>query len=160
MQVGSHKVKLSRGSEMSAPAYKKHLETIVERYGHQTFLNLLGSKEGETMLSYEFNKHHRAIAKKVGRLLFHTGFPLEWTDVIIIIVSIVIALWGGSTWFGDGLSDDFALYPVQDIPLINFDYHAQCKGGKQDNLIHLKYNVEKQLSDYRFFYHDGQNAVK
>ncbi|XP_022656835.1 synaptojanin-1-like isoform X2 [Varroa destructor] len=111
VQVGSHKVKLSRGSEMSAPAYRRHLETIVERYGHQTFLNLLGSKEGETMLSNEFNKHHRAIGKK-------------------------------------------------DIPLLNFDYHAQCKGGKQDNLIHLKYNIEKQLNDYSFFYHDGQETTK
>ncbi|XP_028966400.1 synaptojanin-1 [Galendromus occidentalis] len=111
VQVGSHKVKLSRGSEMSAPAYKKHLETIVQRYGHQTFLNLLGSKEGETMLSHEFNKHHRAIAKK-------------------------------------------------DIPLINFDYHAQCRGGKQENLIHLKYNIEKQLMDYGFFYRDGDNTSK
>lgn len=111
VQVGSHKVKLSRGSEMSAPAYKKHLETIVQRYGHQTFLNLLGSKEGETMLSHEFNKHHRAIAKK-------------------------------------------------DIPLINFDYHAQCRGGKQDNLIHLKYNIEKQLADYGFFCRDGDTTSK
>lgn len=54
----------------------------------------------------------------------------------------------------------FGMTRLQDIPLLNFDYHAQCKGGKQDNLIHLKYNIEKQLNDYSFFYHDGQETTK
>lgn len=64
VQVGSHKVKMSRGPETSAPAFDKHLTLIKERYGHQAIINLLGtsligSKEGEAMLSQLFQMHHK-----------------------------------------------------------------------------------------------------
>lgn len=50
---------MSRGPETSAPAFDKHLTSIKERYGHQAIINLLGtsligSKEGEAMLSQLF----------------------------------------------------------------------------------------------------------
>ena len=50
---------MSRGPETSAPAFDKHLTLIKERYGHQAIVNLLGtsligSKEGEAMLSQLF----------------------------------------------------------------------------------------------------------
>lgn len=50
---------MSRGPETSAPAFDKHLTLIKERYGHQAIINLLGtsligSKEGEAMLSQLF----------------------------------------------------------------------------------------------------------
>lgn len=59
VQVGSHKVKLSRGFECSVAAFNKHIETLKYRYGKQAIINLLGtsligSKEGEAMLSVEF----------------------------------------------------------------------------------------------------------
>ncbi|KAJ8983083.1 hypothetical protein NQ317_007125 [Molorchus minor] len=64
VQVGSHKVRISRGYEASKPAFNRHMCTIRERYGQQVIVNLLGtsligSKEGEAMLSQEFQKHHK-----------------------------------------------------------------------------------------------------
>ncbi|KAG1708515.1 Synaptojanin-1 [Nymphon striatum] len=60
VQVGSHRVKMSRGTELSAPAFDRHLTVIKQRYGHQVIVNLLGSKEGEAMLSQMFQTHHKA----------------------------------------------------------------------------------------------------
>ncbi|XP_077979137.1 synaptojanin-1-like isoform X2 [Glandiceps talaboti] len=60
IQVGSHKVKMSRGYEASAPAFDRHLSTIKVQYGDQVIVNLLGSKEGEHMLSKAFQNHHMA----------------------------------------------------------------------------------------------------
>lgn len=64
VQVGSHKVKLSRGFESSASAFDKHLSMMKARYGNLAIVNLLGtsligSKEGEAMLSNEFQRHHK-----------------------------------------------------------------------------------------------------
>uniref|UniRef100_A0A914V0H9 Phosphatidylinositol-3-phosphatase SAC1 n=1 Tax=Plectus sambesii TaxID=2011161 RepID=A0A914V0H9_9BILA len=58
VQVGSHKVKLSRGFEASAPAYDRHFKLLKSYYGDQVIVNLLGSKEGEKMLSQAFKTHH------------------------------------------------------------------------------------------------------
>lgn len=63
-QVGSHKVRISRGYESSKSAFNRHMSTIKERYGKQVIVNLLGtsligSKEGEATLSQEFQKHHK-----------------------------------------------------------------------------------------------------
>ncbi|XP_070565612.1 synaptojanin-1-like [Ptychodera flava] len=60
IQVGSHKVKMSRGYEASAPAFDRHLSTIKVQYGDQVIVNLLGNKEGEHMLSKAFQNHHKA----------------------------------------------------------------------------------------------------
>jgi hypothetical protein len=59
VQVGSHKIKLSRGFESTAPAFDRHMTLMKARYGRQVIVNLLGtsligSKEGEAMLSNEF----------------------------------------------------------------------------------------------------------
>lgn len=64
VQVGSHKVKLSRGFEASIAAFDRHMTSVKARYGQQVIVNLLGtsligSKEGEAMLSNEFQKHHK-----------------------------------------------------------------------------------------------------
>ncbi|XP_056646014.1 synaptojanin-1 [Diorhabda sublineata] len=64
VQVGSHKVRISRGYEASKAAFNRHMTTIKERYGKQIIVNLLGtsligSKEGEANLSQEFQKHHK-----------------------------------------------------------------------------------------------------
>lgn len=63
VQVGSHKVRLSRGFEASRPAFERHMRQMRERYGGQAIVNLLGtsllgSKEGEAMLSQEFQRQH------------------------------------------------------------------------------------------------------
>lgn len=64
VQVGSHRVKLSRGFESSKSAFDRHLRIIKERYGRQAIVNLLGTnlignKDGESTLSNEFQKHHQ-----------------------------------------------------------------------------------------------------
>lgn len=57
--MGSHKVRLSRGFACSAIAFDRHMSLMKKRYGKQAIVNLLGtsligSKEGEAMLSNEF----------------------------------------------------------------------------------------------------------
>ncbi|XP_021962271.1 synaptojanin-1 isoform X2 [Folsomia candida] len=63
VQVGSHKVRLSRGPEAACSALAKHLQMLKDRYGKQAIVNLLGtnmvgSKEGEAMLSSLFHSQH------------------------------------------------------------------------------------------------------
>lgn len=65
IQVGSHKVKMSRGFDASHAAFERHMSMIKQRYGHQAIINLLGSsmigsKEGEAVLSNLFQAHHKA----------------------------------------------------------------------------------------------------
>ncbi|ELW62045.1 Synaptojanin-1 [Tupaia chinensis] len=54
LQVGSHRVRMSRGFEANAPAFDRHFRTLKNLYGKQIVVNLLGSKEGEHMLSKAF----------------------------------------------------------------------------------------------------------
>ncbi|XP_047462120.1 synaptojanin-1 isoform X8 [Mugil cephalus] len=60
IQVGSHRVKLSRGFEANAPAFERHFTALRRLYGKQVIINLLGSKEGEHMLSKAFQSHLKA----------------------------------------------------------------------------------------------------
>ncbi|NXY16814.1 SYNJ1 protein, partial [Atrichornis clamosus] len=54
LQVGSHRVRMSRGFEANAPAFDRHFQTLKSLYGKQIIVNLLGAKEGEHMLSKAF----------------------------------------------------------------------------------------------------------
>ncbi|XP_022094958.1 synaptojanin-1-like isoform X2 [Acanthaster planci] len=54
LQVGSHRVRMARGYEASAPAFDRHISMIKTQYGDQVIVNLLGSKEGEDLLSKAF----------------------------------------------------------------------------------------------------------
>ncbi|XP_053500582.1 synaptojanin-1 isoform X2 [Ictalurus furcatus] len=58
--VGSHRVKLSRGFEANAPAFERHFTALRRLYGKQLIINLLGTKEGEHMLSKAFQSHLKA----------------------------------------------------------------------------------------------------
>ncbi|XP_039713629.1 synaptojanin-1 isoform X2 [Pteropus medius] len=60
LQVGSHRVRMSRGFEANAPAFDRHFRTLKNLYGKQIIINLLGSKEGEHMLSKAFQNHLKA----------------------------------------------------------------------------------------------------
>lgn len=60
LQVGSHRVKLSRGFEANAPAFERHFTALRRLYGKQLIINLLGMKEGEHMLSKAFQSHLKA----------------------------------------------------------------------------------------------------
>ncbi|RWS07386.1 synaptojanin-1-like protein [Dinothrombium tinctorium] len=59
INVGSHKIKMSRGSEVSQPAYDRHLVLLKKRYGKQVLINLMGGKEGEAMLTKMYKAHHK-----------------------------------------------------------------------------------------------------
>ena len=59
VNVGSHKIKMARGPELSDRAFDSHMKYLKENYGHQAIVNLLGSslvgsKEGEATLSTAF----------------------------------------------------------------------------------------------------------
>uniref|UniRef100_A0A672TJ72 Synaptojanin-1 n=1 Tax=Strigops habroptila TaxID=2489341 RepID=A0A672TJ72_STRHB len=60
LQVGSHRVRMSRGFEANAPAFDRHFQTLKNLYGKQIIVNLLGAKEGEHMLSKAFQSHLKA----------------------------------------------------------------------------------------------------
>ncbi|XP_065597850.1 synaptojanin-1 isoform X6 [Cyrtonyx montezumae] len=60
LQVGSHRVRMSRGFEANAPAFDRHFRTLKNVYGKQIIVNLLGAKEGEHMLSKAFQSHLKA----------------------------------------------------------------------------------------------------
>ena len=64
VNVGSHKIRMSRGPELSNAAFDLHLNELKKNYGHQAIVNLLGSsrvgsKEGEATLSTAFQTHHK-----------------------------------------------------------------------------------------------------
>lgn len=54
INVGSHKVKL-KPVEVSMPAFERHYSRLGQEYGNITTVNLLGSKEGEKLLSTVFH---------------------------------------------------------------------------------------------------------
>lgn len=60
VQVGSHRIKMSRGSEISQPGYDKHMFLLKERYDNVVIINLLSSREAELNLNQLFNIHHKA----------------------------------------------------------------------------------------------------
>ncbi|CAK1540447.1 unnamed protein product [Leptosia nina] len=62
IQVGSHKVKMSRGYDASTSACERHFSQLKRNYGSIYVVNLLGSSmiggsEGEATLSNAFQKH-------------------------------------------------------------------------------------------------------
>lgn len=62
IQVGSHKVKMSRGYDASTSAFDRHFSQLKRNYGSVIVVNLLGSSmlggsEGEATLSNAFQKH-------------------------------------------------------------------------------------------------------
>lgn len=59
VQVGSHRIKMSRGSEISQAAYDKHMFLLKERYENTVVINLLSSRESELTLNQLFNSHHK-----------------------------------------------------------------------------------------------------
>jgi phosphatidylinositol-bisphosphatase len=52
-QVGSHKVRL-KPVEVSMPAFERHYNRLRQSYKNVVTVNLLGSKEGEKLLSTAF----------------------------------------------------------------------------------------------------------
>jgi phosphatidylinositol-bisphosphatase len=78
VNVGSHKIRMARGPELSAPAFDSHFRQLKAHYGGQVGLvvmvlvmvlqvivnllgsSLVGSKEGEATLSTAFQTHQKS----------------------------------------------------------------------------------------------------
>lgn len=71
LQVGSHKIKLSRCKESSMQAFHRHFSEILSRYGEIVIVNLLGSKEGEQSLSNAYKECWEASDYKVSWCPLH-----------------------------------------------------------------------------------------
>lgn len=112
LNVGSHKVKMSRGVEASAPAFDKHFRKIVDTYGQCVNVNLLGSKEGEKFLSRLYQNHHSV--------------------------------------------SDFK----DSIPMVCFDFHAECRSGRAENLPKLKTRVQKHIEDFGSYSYRADKNVR
>lgn len=59
VQVGAHKLNMSRGREISHPAFERHLANIQYLYGKQVIINLVGNKEGEFLIGSMYKSHHK-----------------------------------------------------------------------------------------------------
>ncbi len=56
IQVGSHKIKLSRSTHACQPAFERHVKSLAQDYGEKVFLlNLLGVKGDEPVLTNFFH---------------------------------------------------------------------------------------------------------
>ncbi|XP_077298589.1 synaptojanin [Arctopsyche grandis] len=76
VQVGSHKVKMSRSFGASQTGFERHFSQMKRNYGSVMILNLLGSSliggsEGEAMLSNAFQKHlYESCHKDIEQIIF------------------------------------------------------------------------------------------
>jgi phosphatidylinositol-bisphosphatase len=88
-KVGAHKVRMSRGSEVSQPAYDRHLAMIKHRYGSQALVNLVGNKEGEALIGKMYKAHHKSsrFAKDIPYIAFdyHSYCPRGKEDNLKIL---------------------------------------------------------------------------
>ncbi|GBB91089.1 hypothetical protein RclHR1_01820018 [Rhizophagus clarus] len=56
LQVMTHKIQISRGPDATQPAVERHFNELQSRYGDVDIINLLGVKEGESILSKEYEE--------------------------------------------------------------------------------------------------------
>lgn len=52
----SHKIQISRGPDATQPAVERHFNELQIRYGDVDIINLLGVKEGESILTKEYKE--------------------------------------------------------------------------------------------------------
>ena len=76
--MGSHKIKIARGPELSNTAFDLHMQYLKKNYGYQAIVNLLGSslvgsKEGEATLSTAFQVLLNFLLAKLFSSLFLTA---------------------------------------------------------------------------------------
>lgn len=57
LQVGAHKVRLSRSHEATAPAFRRHIDRQFTLYSAVQIVNLLGAGASEKELSDAYVKH-------------------------------------------------------------------------------------------------------
>lgn len=72
IQVGSHKIHLTRGSNTSKPAFERHFTSLTKDYGLILCVNLLSQKIGESILSnsYQDRLHDSIFCDKIKMIVF------------------------------------------------------------------------------------------
>ena len=75
IQVGSHRIKMSRSTHACYPAFERHIKSLIQEYGTNLFvLNLLGVKGDESILT-NFFYHMCQISKYSMKMqLIYSGF--------------------------------------------------------------------------------------
>ena len=118
----------------------RHVAALKGLYGDQLLINLLGNKEGESYLT-------RAYQVKI----IYSLKNMAWKQCSLVCLIIFIIL------FKDHLKTSSH---SGDTPLILFDYHALCKGGKKDKLEMLKKKAEPYLDKFQVFVRKGQEIIR
>ena len=47
-----------------------------------------------------------------------------------------------------------------DIPLVNFDYHTECKGGNLKNLEKLRAQLSKYIDKFEYFFCENEEVKR
>lgn len=68
VQVGAHRLKISREYEVSHPAFDRHLASIQHLYGKQVLISLVSYKDAEQVVGRMYKAHHK-------NSLFHDQIP-------------------------------------------------------------------------------------
>ena len=70
LQLGQHKIQLSRSAAATQPAFERHFNDLLVRYGNQHVVNLLSQKEGsaESLLSDSYVQQVRHLKNELIRM--------------------------------------------------------------------------------------------
>lgn len=69
LQLASHKIQLSRGSDATKPAVRRHFEDLLQKYNEVHIVDLLGTKDpGEITLSQEYRTQVEGLSPVLKRL--------------------------------------------------------------------------------------------
>ena len=134
---------MSRGDEASAPVYNRHMNMLKKRYGDVAMINLLGTKEGEDVVSKAFHRHHQVIRATKNLNSLSSSLPF-FSSPFSTVLYPLIAQAPGSVFLQASIH-------AQDVPLIYFDYHSECRGGKVERIEKLKPKLEDVIQQHNFF---------
>lgn len=57
IQTFGHRIQITRPPQATQPAFERHFAQLIDEYGAVHVINLLGQKEGETLISSAYNQH-------------------------------------------------------------------------------------------------------
>jgi hypothetical protein len=79
IQLGGHKIQITRSAAATQPAVERHFRDLINRYGKQHTVNLLGQKEGsaEHVLTEAFKQHLRLLSSEAKDFVKMTNFDFH-----------------------------------------------------------------------------------
>ncbi|KAG9002050.1 inositol polyphosphate 5-phosphatase [Tulasnella sp. JGI-2019a] len=94
IQTFGHKIQITRPQLASQPAFERHFAQLLEEYSAVHAVNLLGQKEGESLLAQTYNQHLKAAETSPGHtgdigitnFDFHNVARLQGHDSLIVTV--------------------------------------------------------------------------